>query len=98
MLLLLCLKLIFIILKVSPTAIVSAGAAPGYLLLLIVQLVSATGLFIDSIANAEKLSFSFDVASHHADLMLTQWPALSRTRHVKYRGSVIHTTKLGDPT
>ncbi|MFT6315544.1 MAG: UDP-N-acetylglucosamine:LPS N-acetylglucosamine transferase [Candidatus Azotimanducaceae bacterium] len=98
MLLLLCLKLTFIILKVRPTAIVSAGAAPGYLAIRIGQLVGAKGLFIDSIANAEKLSLSGELASHHADLMLTQWPALSRTRHVKYRGSVIHTTKFGDPT
>ncbi len=85
----LCLKLLWIVLKHRPSAIVSTGAAPGYLAIRIGKLIGARGLFIDSIANAERLSLSGELATYHPDLMLTQWPDLCRIKGVKYSGSVI---------
>lgn len=87
-LVLLTLKLALIILKVRPRVIVSTGAAPGYLAIRLGKLIGAKGLFIDSIANAERLSISGEMASRHADLMLTQWPELKQPG-VDYKGNVI---------
>jgi UDP-N-acetylglucosamine:LPS N-acetylglucosamine transferase len=84
----LLLKLTIIIFKFRPRVIVSTGAAPGYLAIRLGKLIGAKGLFIDSIANAERLSVSGEMASHHADLMLTQWPELQRPG-VRYEGNVI---------
>ena len=87
-LILLIFKLTLIIFKHRPRVIVSTGAAPGYLAITLGKLIGAKGLFIDSIANAERLSVSGEMASHHADLMLTQWPELQRPG-VRYEGNII---------
>lgn len=82
-------KLTFIVLRERPDVIVSTGAAPGYIAIRLGRLVGARTLFIDSIANAERLSLSGHLASHHADLMLTQWQQLSHDGGPQYRGSVL---------
>ncbi|MBT7541048.1 MAG: oligosaccharide biosynthesis protein Alg14, partial [Gammaproteobacteria bacterium] len=46
-------------------------------------------MFIDSIANAEQLSLSGELAVSHADVMLTQWPELSDGSAIQYYGSVL---------
>jgi hypothetical protein len=46
-------------------------------------------MFIDSIANAEKLSLSAQLAQRHANLTLTQWPHLESPEGPQYHGSVI---------
>jgi UDP-N-acetylglucosamine:LPS N-acetylglucosamine transferase len=85
----LCFRLLYIIFRERPAAIISTGAAPGYLAIRIGRALGARGLFIDSIANAERLSLSGQLASHHADLMLTQWPELAGGQAVQYRGAVL---------
>jgi len=82
-------KLTYIVLRERPDVIVSTGAAPGYIAIRLGRLVGARTLFIDSIANAEQLSLSGHLASHHADLMLTQWQQLSHYGGPQYRGSVL---------
>ena len=82
-------KLTFIVMRERPNVVVSTGAAPGYLAIRLGRLVGARTLFIDSIANAERLSLSGHLASHHADLMLTQWPHLKSDAGPQYRGSVL---------
>jgi hypothetical protein len=46
-------------------------------------------LFLDSIANAEELSLSANLARRHCDLVLTQWPHLAEGDSPGYRGSVL---------
>ena len=46
-------------------------------------------LFLDSIANAEELSLSANLAKRHCDLVLTQWPHLAEQDGPRYRGSVV---------
>jgi hypothetical protein len=53
------------------------------------RLLGARTLFIDSIANAERLSLSGHLACRHANLMLTQWPHLASNEGPQYRGSVL---------
>lgn len=88
-LLLLLVRLTWIVLRVRPNAIVTTGAAPGYLAIRIGKMIGARTLFLDSMANAEKISLSAHLAERHADLLLTQWPHLSKRDGAQYRGSVV---------
>lgn len=83
------LKILLVILRVRPDVVITTGAAHGYLAIRLAKIVGAKTMFIDSIANAEKLSLSGELAVSHADVMLTQWPELSVPDSIEYRGSVL---------
>jgi UDP-N-acetylglucosamine:LPS N-acetylglucosamine transferase len=87
--LLLIAQLFWILLRERPTAVVTTGAAPGYIALRIGKLLGAKTLWIDSIANAEELSLSGKLASKHSDVVLTQWAHLASPGSVECRGAVI---------
>jgi UDP-N-acetylglucosamine:LPS N-acetylglucosamine transferase len=78
-----------IILAERPDAIISTGAAPGYLALRMGRLLGARTIWIDSIANVERLSLSGALAGRYADLWLTQWPHLASDGGPRYAGSVL---------
>jgi UDP-N-acetylglucosamine:LPS N-acetylglucosamine transferase len=82
-------QLVSILRRVRPDAIVTTGAAPGYLAIRLGRLFGARGCWIDSIANPEELSLSGQRVGPHADLWLTQWPELARPDGPQYRGSVL---------
>lgn len=82
-------RLAWIVWKERPDVVISTGAAPGYLALRLGRLMSARTIWLDSIANAEKLSMSGDRIGRYADLWLTQWPHLARPDGPHYTGSVI---------
>lgn len=73
----------------KPDVVISTGAAPGYLALRFGRLLGARTIWLDSIANAEKLSMSGDYIGRCADLWLTQWPHLARPNGPYYTGSVL---------
>ena len=85
----LALRLLWIILWERPHVIVSTGAAPGYLAIRIVKLLGAKGVWVDSIANVERLSMSGEMIGRHADLWLTQWPHLAKTEGPVFEGAVL---------
>lgn len=78
-----------IVIRERPDVLVTTGAAPGFLGLLFGKLLGARTLWIDSIANAEKLSLSGRLAGRFADLWLTQWPQLERPKGPHFRGTVV---------
>ncbi|WP_244432032.1 UDP-N-acetylglucosamine transferase subunit ALG14 [Rhodopseudomonas sp. B29] len=82
-------KLAWIVWKEKPDVVISTGAAPGYLALRLGRIMGARTIWIDSIANAEKLSISGDRIGHWADLWLTQWPHLARPKGPHYAGAVL---------
>lgn len=82
-------RLAWIVWKERPDVVISTGAAPGYLALRIGRLMGARTIWLDSIANAEKLSMSGDRIGRCADLWLTQWPHLARPNGPHYSGSVL---------
>jgi len=89
-----CLRIARILFKEKPDIIVSTGAAPGYFALRLGRLAGIKTIWIDSIANVERLSLSGARIGKHADLWLTQWPHLAvPTQNAggspQYRGAVL---------
>jgi len=72
-----------------PDLVVSTGALPGLLALLVARLQRRRTVWIDSVANAERLSASGRMALRFADLCLTQWPHLERPEGPRYLGSLL---------
>jgi UDP-N-acetylglucosamine:LPS N-acetylglucosamine transferase len=79
----------WLLVRVRPDVIVSTGALPGFLAVRFARLVGARSLWLDSIANVEKLSLSGERVGPHADLWLTQWQHLEKTEGPRYRGAVL---------
>jgi UDP-N-acetylglucosamine:LPS N-acetylglucosamine transferase len=78
------------VLKERPDVVATTGAAPGLVALIAGRfLVGAKTLWIDSIANCERLSSSGTSARRFADGWVTQWPDLSGPEGPDYWGSVI---------
>ena len=82
-------RLVWILLRVRPTVVVSTGAAPGYLAIRLGKLMGAKTLFIDSIANAQELSLSAAMAVNHADVTLSQWDNVAEANGVHHWGAVL---------
>jgi exopolysaccharide biosynthesis glucuronosyltransferase PssD len=83
------LSLAWIVLRVRPDVIVSTGAAGGFIAIKIGRLLGARTMFIDSIANARRLSVSARLALNVADHVLSQWPGVAAKTGAEYRGAVI---------
>lgn len=71
----------------KPNAIITTGAAPGLVFLLVGKLLGIKTIWIDSIANAEHLSASGRMASKFASRTYTQWKDLA-TGNIQYAGNV----------
>jgi hypothetical protein len=82
-------RLMTIVLRERPDVIISTGAAPGYFAIRIGRLLGARTIWIDSIANVERLSLSGQKIGAHADLWLTQWPQLASADGPRFEGAVL---------
>lgn len=87
---LLSLKLFYLLLRIRPDVIVTTGAAPGVLALLIGRFLGSSTVWIDSIANADELSLSGRLAVGRADMVLSQWPEVAeKYEGVEWKGAVV---------
>ena len=83
-------KLVSIILRERPQLVITTGALPGLVALALAKsLVGARTMWIDSIANCERLSSSGRQARRFADIWLTQWPELASTEGPLFWGRVL---------
>lgn len=83
------LEVFLVVLRYRPDVIITTGAAPGYFALRFGKMLGARTVWIDSMANAEKLSKSGQEIGKHADLWLTQWEHLARPEGPHFMGSVL---------
>lgn len=83
------LQILVIVMRLRPEIILSTGAAPGYFAIRFGKLVGARTIWIDSIANVERLSASGSKVRPYADLWLTQWQHLTLTCGPWFRGAVL---------
>ena len=72
-----------------PTTIVSTGALPGLFFIVMGKLTGATTVWVESIANSEKLSLSGTVASYLVDSFFVQAEHLADGKRRIYAGSVL---------
>jgi UDP-N-acetylglucosamine:LPS N-acetylglucosamine transferase len=86
-------QLLGILIRERPKVVVTTGSAPALIALILARtLFRAKTIWIDSIANAERLSTSGQQAGKVADLWLTQWPQLAESgpgRRPEYWGAVL---------
>lgn len=83
------LKIAWIVFRVRPHFVITTGASCGYVAVRLARLLGSRTLFMDSVANAEKMSLSAQLAQRHVNLLLTQWPHLASSDGPEYHGSVI---------
>lgn len=77
------------VLRVRPDVVVSTGAAPGLLAVLFGKKMGARTIWLDSIANVDRLSLSGRLAGRYADLWFTQWEHLATPEGPLYKGAVL---------
>ena len=85
----LTLQIAWILLRERPDTIISTGAAPGYFAIRLGKWLGARTVWIDSIANVERLSKAGQLAGRYADLWLTQWPHLARSEGPFFLGGTL---------
>lgn len=78
-----------LIIRLRPDVIISTGALPGLACIFWGRFFGTRTLWIDSIANADRLSLSGRIAKYLASATLSQWPDLGRMTGVEYRGAVL---------
>lgn len=83
------LQVVGILLRRRPDVVLSTGAAPGCFGLVFGKLLGARTIWIDSLANVERMSLSGRLVRRFADLWLTQWPHLERPEGPQYAGAVL---------
>lgn len=91
------LQVLRILIVERPKVLITTGSAPALIALILAKYIFRTKtIWIDSIANAERLSTSGQKAGEFADIWLTQWPHLSDdsglqsgTRKPEYWGAVL---------
>ncbi|WP_406828074.1 hypothetical protein [Microbulbifer sp. ARAS458-1] len=71
-----------------PDVVISTGAAPGLIVCVAAKLLNCSTIWVDSIANVERVSLSGRVAACFVDQALVQWPKLAN-RKFQFLGSVI---------
>jgi UDP-N-acetylglucosamine:LPS N-acetylglucosamine transferase len=83
------LKAVRILLKERPKALVTTGSAPMLTFVLLARLLGARTLWIDSIANSERLSSSGRLARRIAHQVVSQWPEVAAREGVGCWGAVV---------
>ena len=83
-------RMFYIVLRIRPDVVISTGALPGFFAVFFGhKIVGAKTIWLDSIANSEKISMSGRKAGKYTDLWLTQWKHLARPEGPYYYGEVI---------
>jgi UDP-N-acetylglucosamine:LPS N-acetylglucosamine transferase len=71
-----------------PNVVITTGASVGVFAVVLGNMFNAKTIWVDSIANANKLSLSGELAQKVADITLTQWEHLADGDKVIYRGAI----------
>ena len=79
-----------IVYKERPDVVITTGSLPLALVCLSAKLFGAKVVWIDSIANVDKLSMSGAMVRYFADLFITQWPELTKKyKNTEYAGTLL---------
>lgn len=72
-----------------PEVVVSTGALPGLACIIVGYVIGARTVWVDSVANSERLSVSGRFARPFSTLWLTQWPAVAAASGARYGGCLL---------
>jgi UDP-N-acetylglucosamine:LPS N-acetylglucosamine transferase len=81
--------LIRIFLIQKPSIVITTGALPGLLAIALGRLFGSDTIWIDSVANSEKLSGSGRLAKHLAHVCVSQWKHVADENCIGYWGSIL---------
>ena len=81
--------MLWLVIRERPDVVVTTGAAPGYFALRFGKWIGAKTIWIDSIANLERMSLSGERVRRYADLWLTQWAHLAKSDGPVFLGAVL---------
>lgn len=85
-----CWKLSWIIFRFRPNVVISTGALPGLIAIILAKVIfRKRTIWIDSVANAKELSLSGKSARHFSNLWVTQWEEVAASTGASYLGRVI---------
>ncbi|MEM7624096.1 MAG: UDP-N-acetylglucosamine--LPS N-acetylglucosamine transferase [Planctomycetota bacterium] len=79
----------WLVIRYRPMVVISTGAAPGFFAVVFGKVLGARTIWLDSIANAEKMSLSGEKAKPFADLWMTQWPQVAARSGASYSGAIL---------
>jgi UDP-N-acetylglucosamine:LPS N-acetylglucosamine transferase len=82
-------QMLWLLLRERPDVLVTTGAAPGLVAIVLSKPFGIRSLWVDSIANCERLSTSGDIARRFADRCVSQWPDVARDSGLEFWGSVL---------
>lgn len=82
-------KAVRILLRERPKALVTTGSAPMLAFVLLARFMGVRTLWVDSIANSERLSSSGRLAKWLAHRVVSQWPDVAEREGVGCWGAVI---------
>lgn len=77
------------ILRIRPHAVITTGAMPGLIALTLGRLIGARTVWIDSVANAERMSSSGRLARRVAHLRLSQWQSVAEAEGAEFAGRLL---------
>jgi UDP-N-acetylglucosamine:LPS N-acetylglucosamine transferase len=83
------LSVLFILIKLRPNVVISTGASVGFFALFFAHKMKIKTIWLDSLANSEKMSLSGLKVKPYADLWLTQWEAVATPNGPFFYGSVL---------
>lgn len=72
-----------------PDVVVTTGAAPGLVAVVLGRLLGARTAWVDSVANVERLSLSGRIAGRVVHLWVTQWEHLAKPSGPRCAGGVL---------
>lgn len=78
-----------ILYKEKPDLVVTTGAAPGLVILLLSKFFQINSIWIDSVANTKCLSLSGRIAQKLGAVVMSQWEEVSKQSEVRYEGRLI---------
>lgn len=77
-----------IVRTIKPSIVITTGAAPGLMGIIVGKILGAKTIWVDSIANVEQVSMSGKIAIRIADKVYTQWPDLANKK-ISYSGNIL---------
>lgn len=81
--------LVWHILRIRPHVIITTGAMPGLIALTLGRMIFARTIWVDSLANAEKMSASGRYARHVAHMRLSQWQNVAEAEGAEFAGRLL---------